>query len=47
VKEKALAELLEVKLQNVSRKTTAGSFSFEEMQKTGEYLETSRHGSIP
>jgi hypothetical protein len=43
VKEKDLAELLGVKAQNFSRKMAAGSFSFEEMQKIGEYLGASWH----
>ncbi|MDR0629124.1 MAG: hypothetical protein LBG24_05725 [Treponema sp.] len=43
VKEKDLAELLETKPQNFSRKMAAGSFSFEEMQKIGEYLRASWH----
>jgi hypothetical protein len=43
VKEKDLAELLGAKPQNFSRKMAAGSFSFEEMQKIGEYLGASWH----
>jgi hypothetical protein len=43
VKEKDLAELLGTKPQNFSRKMAIGSFTFEEMQKIGEYLGSSWH----
>jgi hypothetical protein len=43
VKEKELADLLGVKPQNFSRKMTAGSFTYEEMQKIGAYLGASWH----
>ena len=43
IKEKDIAELLGVKPQNFSRKMASGSFSFEEMQKIGNYLEATWH----
>jgi hypothetical protein len=43
VKEKDLAKLLGTKPQNFSRKMAIGSFTFEEMQKIGDYLGSSWH----
>jgi hypothetical protein len=43
VKEKDLADLLGTKPQNFSRKMAAGSFTFEEMQKIGQFLGAEWH----